>query len=212
MLRISLDDLSNFPLAEKEEPALKIRIGEKELAFSPAPTPADQSSAKEKSPVKPKAQAAKDGTNWLKAEASIKAIEAEENRIRKERAKLSNHYHTLENQHAPLDAFERNYQAIESLTDELKRLWLRKRHLETHGEDIDQPVKTMNADEELQLSKLKYTKRRLTDKKSKLKAKIETAYASANPARNEARWTQQLSEVELDIAQLDKQIESLQNG
>jgi hypothetical protein len=40
MLRISLDDLGNAPFAEKEEPALKIHIGKKKLAFSSTSPPA----------------------------------------------------------------------------------------------------------------------------------------------------------------------------
>ena len=217
MLRFSLEDLAQKPAEKpKEELVVMFADGQK-VKLSDAKPPAKTTSQKPKKedpPIErkttiPEGKYTLEKPDWKEAEKILSQIEIDEIRIRKERAKLSNHYHQLEEDKAPIEDFARNYAAIESHTDELKRLWLRKKHVLSHGNDINRPVEKMSAETELILSNLKHQKRRLIDKKSKLNTKIKTAHGTANPAKNEARWTQELQTVEMDIQILEKRIKQI---
>jgi len=218
MLRFSFEELAEPSKPEPKEELVAVFSDGTKISLMDVSPPARSARQTTTSPPKPKepekptakALAPPEKPNWIQAEKILAQIEMDENRVRKERAKLSNHYHELEARKAPLEDFARNYSAIEAHTDELKRLWLRKKHILSHGNDIDKPVEKMSAENELMLSNLKHQKRRLTDKKSKLKTKIKTAHGTANPAKNEARWTRELHSVEMDIEILDTQINKLQ--
>lgn len=218
MLRFSMEDLAKAPVVEPKEELVVVFADGNKLKLSDTKPPAKTASQKPEKvepPIEgkttiPEGKYTLEKPDWKQAEKILSQIEMDEIRIRKERAKLSNLYHQLEEDKAPIEDFTRNYSAIESHTDELKRLWLRKKHVLSHGNDINRPVEKMSAENELILSNLKHQKRRLIDKKSKLNIKIKTAHGTANPAKNEARWTRELHTVEMDIQVLEKRINQLQ--
>lgn len=140
----------------------------------------------------------------------IRQLLDQESAIRNQREKYRMNYYKLEAQKAHQEEFVQNYRIIQSFTEQLAPIYLKRKRLEATGELED--VKQLTQDEENKIRSLKYEKKRLIDKKSKLQSKINNHLAFANGPRNLPKWEGEMEMVNLNIYELDEQIRKIQEA
>src|SRR5690606_4137519 len=140
----------------------------------------------------------------------IRQLLDQEAAIRNQREKYRMNYYKLEAHQAHREEFVQNYRIIQSFTEQLAPIYLKRKRLEATGELEE--VKQLTQDEENKIRSLKYEKKRLIDKKSKLQSKINNHLAFANGPRNLPRWEGEMELVNLKIYELDEQIRKIQEA
>jgi len=122
------------------------------------------------------------------------------------RNKLSNYYHELEANQAPLDAFRQNYDAVEAYTRQLQELFLKKRHLEQYGRLPDERPSGDHPD----LPRFKHERTRLHDKKYRLKKNLELTGKYPPGSAKHQDFLYQLDQVETELQVLHRKIKKME--
>lgn len=138
----------------------------------------------------------------------IRQLLDQESHLRNQREKYRMNYYKLEAKKAGKEELIKNYRIIQTLTDQMAPVYILRRKLETTG--IIEEVKNLTQDEENAIRRLKYDKKRLIDRKSKLQAKISGHLAKANGLKNLPQWEADMELVKLNIYELEEEIRKIQ--
>ena len=128
------------------------------------------------------------------------------NELKIERNQLASQTWRMVEDGATTQDLKAHYEKIESFRPQLAQLFDSARHAERYGE-LPQEVKSENG-QAVDITSLKYEKKKLTEKRSKLKAKIEKGRATQAPKLLE--WELKLDRVEAEYDHLDERIKKME--
>jgi hypothetical protein len=138
----------------------------------------------------------------------IRQLLEQEAHIRNQREKYRMNYYKLEAANAPKEEFAKNFAIIRSLTDQLATPYIQRKKIEQSGRI--ETTKEVTQDEENEIRRLKYDKKRMIDKKHKLQKKIDTYMSFARGPQNLSMWESEIEGVRLEIFDLEERIKRLQ--
>jgi hypothetical protein len=138
----------------------------------------------------------------------IRQLLDQESSIRNQREKYRMNYYKLEREKAPKEEFAKNFAIIKNLTEQLAPIYIQRKRIEQTGRV--EHKREITQDEENQIRRLKYDKKRLIDKKSKLQKKIDSYMSFAKGPVMVDQWKADMEDVRLSIYDLEQQIEAIE--
>ena len=138
----------------------------------------------------------------------IRQLLEQESHLRNQREKYRMNYYKLEAANAPREEFAKNFAIIRSLTDQLAPIYIQRKKIEQSGRI--ETTKEITQDEENEIRRLKYDKKRMIDKKHKLQKKIDSYASFAKGPQNLPLWESELEGVRLEIFDLEERIKKIQ--
>lgn len=128
------------------------------------------------------------------------------NQVKLERNKLSSEIWRIVEAGATKQTLKEHYEKIEAYRAQLQELFDRARHAERFG-DLPQEKKN-DAGQAVDISSLKYEKKKLTEKRSKLQKKIKLAEATGSDKILE--WQLELEQADAMYRDLDERIRKME--
>jgi SMC interacting uncharacterized protein involved in chromosome segregation len=138
----------------------------------------------------------------------IRQLMDQESHLRNQREKYRMNYYKLEAMQADKEEFAKNFAIIKNLTDQLAPIYIQRKKIEQTGRIETRHEITQ--DEENQIRRLKYDKKRLIDKKHKLQKKIDTHLSFARGPQNLSQWEADLEACRLEIYDIEEQIKKIE--
>lgn len=167
--------------------------------FTPAPTISVQDT------IKKYATSKKAVVKDSEVAQLIAACEKEMNEFRIARAKLSNNYHNL----TKVEELAANHARIEEVMEQYKKVSDNKFSLETYGK---LPSHNVVPEQSSNIGELKNKKRRLQDKKTKLRGKLKKILPNDEKGDiKRVKWETELVQTEAEIADVIERIKSIEH-
>lgn len=190
-------------LGARKEKKAPVVVEVSGIEFSYSPEPPEEKAPKKKPEKTPTHQP----VDWTQKEQILKELEQEYRDIKRQRASLSNQYPKLVRENTGPEDLASHYMRIEAYTDQLKEIWTKKKHVELHGE-LPQDPRDQGIDENAEnLPALREKRRRLVDKRCKLKGKIEKSIRPDSSKVQE--WRLALDQADVEYNEIDQTIKRL---
>lgn len=159
-------------------------------------------------PAHPKPDKEKDRKAYL-----LNEIQEKENYIRYQRALVHRKYkglldHRLLPKKGTETDFAELYDQIDSFTEDLKNLWIKRQQVEKYGDLREQKI--LSNQDLAKIAALKHRRNRVNDNLYKAKKALEIAKSTGHPDK-EAKATQKIEQLELERLEIAHELNKLED-